>query len=191
MDTPKSKIDEAMEEYDRLHNIPVDVTDSITHAEFVAGMRNQTVNFAITGGDPMRLVSGAGRAFFTVFFLLYLIAPILVIPFWAYQERNWWLLLGIIVASLIAPQLAQLKRSYIGGLFFLASLIFLFTKGLHSYYTFFSLCAFSSYLFFRLAEAVQASSARQTLIDSPECFRRETAAKGIYVWRRRDLSSPV
>lgn len=188
MDNPKSKIDEVMEEYNRLHNIPVDVTASITHAEFVAGMQNQTVNFAVTVGDPIRLVSGTGRAFFMVFLMLYLVAPILVISFWAYHERNWWLLLGIIVACLIAPQLAQRRGSSIGGLLLIASLIALFIKGVHNCFTFFFLCAFWSYLFFQLTEAVRIVCARQTLIDSPERFSQEVAAKGVYVWRKRDVS---
>jgi hypothetical protein len=187
MDAPKKRIGEVMEEYDRLHDVPINVTETITHEAFVRGLRDQTIGFATKGGEPIRLVSGAGRVFFTICFLLYLLAPVIVIPVWAYHERNWWLLLGIVVASLIAPQLAQRKGSSIGGLLFLASLVFLFTKGLHNYFTFFSLCAFWSYFFFQLAEAIQIECAKHTLIHSPERFRREIAANGLYIWRKRDL----
>jgi hypothetical protein len=187
MDAPKKSIDDVMEEYDRLHNIPIDVTKIITHEEFVKGLQDQTVGFATKGGEPIRLVSGVGRVFFTVCFLFYLLAPALFIPVWAYHERNWWLLLGIVVACLIAPQLAQRKGSFIGGLFFLASLVFFFTKGFHNCFTFFSLCGLWSYFFFQLAEAVQMEFAKNTLIDSPERFRREIAANGLYIWRKRHL----
>jgi hypothetical protein len=187
METPKKNIDEVMEEYDKLHNIPIDVTQTISHEEFVKGLQDGTVGFAPRGGEAVRLASGSGRVFFTICLLLYLVAPVLVIPVWAYHERNWWLLLGIVVASLIAPQLAQRKGSSIGGLLLLASIIFFFTKGVHNYFTFFPLCALWSYIFFQLAEAVQGESARKTLIGSPECFRHEVAAGGLYIWRKRDL----
>ena len=190
MQTHKSKIDEVMEKYDRLHNIPINITDTVTHSEFVAGTQNQTVTFAVLGGEPIRLASGGAKAFFTVLVQLYLVAPMLVVPFWAYHERNWWLLFGI-VASLIASQLAQLKGNSIGGVFLLANLIFLFTRGLHSYYTFFSFCALWSYMFFQIADAVQTVCARQALLDRPELFSREVAEKGILIWRRRDAPVPA
>ena len=37
MSDEEKTIDEAMEGYNRLHNMPIDVTD-ITHEEFVAGV---------------------------------------------------------------------------------------------------------------------------------------------------------
>jgi hypothetical protein len=188
MNAPKKSIDEVMEEYDRLHNIPINVTETITHEEFVRGLQDGTVSFATKSGEPVRLASRAGRIFFKVCFLFYFVAPVFVIPVWAYHERNWWLLLGIVVASLIAPQLAQRKGSSIGGFFLLASLIFFFTKGVHNYFTFFSLCTLWSYFFFQLAEGVQIESAKQTLIHSPERFQQEIAANGLYIWRKRDLA---
>ena len=143
------------------------------------GLEDGTVGFATKGGEPVRLASRAGRVFFKVCFLFYLVAPVLVIPVWAYHERNFWLLLGI-AASLIAIQLAQRKGSSIGGLLLLATLIFFFTKGIHNHFTFFSLCALWSYFFFQLAEAVQIESAKRTLIGSPERFQREIAANGFF-----------
>jgi hypothetical protein len=190
MDAPKKSIGEIMEEYNRLHNIPIDVTASITHNEFVRGLRDGTVGFAPKGGEPIRLVSGIGRVFFNVSFFLYLLAPILVIPLWAYHERNWWLLLGIIVACLIAPQLAQRKGSTVGGILLLASIVLFFTKGIHNYFTFFSLCALWSYCFFQIAEAVQIEGAEQALIKNPELFHREIATDGLYIWRKRTAQSP-
>ena len=176
-----------MEEYNKLHNVPINVTETITHEEFVRGLQDKSVGFAPKGGQPIRLVSGAWRVFFTVSFLLYLVAPILFIPVWAYHERNWWLLLGIVIACLIAPQLAQRKGNLIGGLILLASVVFLFAKGFHNVFTFFSLCALWSYFFFQLAEAVRTEGTTHTLIRSPERFRQEIASNGLYIWRERNL----
>jgi hypothetical protein len=58
MDAPKKSIDEVMEEYDRLHNIPINVTETITHEEFVRGLRDGTVSFATKGGEPIRAHHG-------------------------------------------------------------------------------------------------------------------------------------
>jgi hypothetical protein len=118
--------------------------------------------------------------------MLYLVAPVIIIPLWAYHERNWWLLLGIIVASLIAPQLAQRKGHTIGGFLFLACLIFGFSKGIHNYYTFFSVCTLWSYMFFQMAESSQTIYAMQSLVDSPELFTKAIAEKRIRVERQRD-----
>jgi hypothetical protein len=40
-------IDEVMEEYNKLQNLPLNVTDSITHEEFVAGVAHKTTGFKI------------------------------------------------------------------------------------------------------------------------------------------------
>ena len=186
MDTPKKNYDQIREEFDKLHNIPVDVTDSITHAEFVTGVQNQTVGFIVMCGQPITLVKGGRKVIFNTLVMLYLIAPLILIPLWAYHERNWWLLLGIIVACLIAPQLAQRKGYFIGGVFLAASFVFWISKGVHNYYTFFSLCALWSYMFFQMAESVQMDYAMQSLVESPELFTKAIAEKRIRVERQRD-----
>jgi hypothetical protein len=179
-------IDEVTEEYNRLHNIPIDVTDSITHADFVAGVQNRDVGFKVVRGEPITLVKGGRKTMFNVFVLLYSVVPITIIPFWAYHEQKWWLLPGIIVASLIAPQLAQRKGHSIGGLLLLACLVFWMSTGFHSYYTFFSLCSLWGYLFFQIAESIQTDSAMQALVNSPELFTRAIAEKRIRIVRRRE-----
>jgi hypothetical protein len=186
MDEPKKSVGEVMEEYNKLHNVPPDVTGTITHEEFVLGLKDKSVGFAPKGGQPIRLVSGVGRVFFVVCVIFYLGRPILVIPLWAHHEHNWWLLLGIVVACVIAPQLAQRKENLIGGVLFLGSLVFLSAKGFHNAFTFLFLCALWSYFFFQLAQAVQIEYARNALIASPELFRREIAENGLYIWRKRN-----
>ena len=186
MNNPKKSIDEVMEEYDALHNIPIDVTDAITHEEFVTGVRNKTIGFKVMQGEPITLVKGVRKTVFNILVMLYIVAPFLIIPFWAYHESNWWLLIGIVVASLLAPQLAQRKGHSIGGLFLLACVGFWFFKGIHNYYTFLSLCALWGYMFFQMADNAQTEYAIQSLIDSPELFKKAIAEKRILVVHRRD-----
>jgi hypothetical protein len=186
MGTAKKSIDEVMEEYNRLHNVPVDVTDSITHEEFVSGVQNQTIGFKVLRGEPITLVRGARKSIFNCLVVLYLVAPLVMVPLWAYHEGNWWLLPGVVIASLISPQLAQRKGHSIGALFLLACLIFWLSKGIHNYYTFFSLCALWGYVFFQMADSAQAEYAMQSLVEDSGLFSRAIAEKRISVCRRRD-----
>jgi hypothetical protein len=186
MDTQKKNIDDVMEEYNRLHNIPIDVTDSITHSDFVTGVQNRAVGFIVMSGEPITLVKGGRKMMFNVFVMLYLIAPVIFIPFWAYHERNWWLLLGIIVASLIAPQLAQRKGHSIGGVFLVLCFVCWISGGIHNYYTFLFLCALWGYMFFKIAESAQTGYAMQSLVESPVLFTKAIAEKRIRIERRRD-----
>ena len=186
MGTQRKSIDEVTEEYNKLHNVPVDVTDSITHEEFVTGVRNKTVGFKVLRGEPITLVRGARKTMFNCLVVLYLVAPLIIVPLWAYHERDWWLLAGVGIASLISPQLAQRKGHSIGALFLLACLIFWLSKGIHNYYTFFSLCALWGYMFFQMADSSQTAYAMQSLIEDSDLFSRAIAEKRISVCRRRD-----
>ncbi len=179
-------IDEVMEEYNKLHNIPIDVTDSITHEEFVAGVANKTTGFKVVGREPITLVSGVRKSMFSFFAALYLAAPLLIIPFWAYHERNWWLLIGIPIASFIAPQLFALRQRFSSGaLLLVACIVFWVIKGLHSDFTFFLLCSMWGCFFFQLADSAQTRYAMESLVESPDLFNKAIADKSIVILRKR------
>jgi hypothetical protein len=184
MKTQMKTTAEIMEEYDILHHVPQDITDSITHQEFVAGVRDKTVGFAMNGGEPSTLVRGGRKVAFNVLVMLYFLAPVLMIPVWAYHESKWWLLIGIPVSSIIAPQLQAFKKS-IGGLLLFATAVFWFFGGIHNYLTFFSLCGLWGAMFFQMAEEAQIEYAMQSLIESPELFKDAVIKQRIRVLRKR------
>jgi hypothetical protein len=157
----------------------------ITHDEFVTGVQNKTIGFKVMQGEPHRLIKGFGKLFFNFLVMLYTIAPLFIIPLWAYHEQNWWLLIGIIVC-LISTQLEQLKPYFAGSFFFCATIGFWFLKGIHNYFTFFSLCAFWSCMFFRLAEDTQKSHAIKTLVENPELFEEAVVQNRIMIVRKND-----
>ena len=141
----------------------------------------------MNGGEPIALVKSIGlKALFGVYVMLYLVAPIVIIPIWAYHEGNWWLLFGIIVACVIAPQLAQRKGHLFGGLLLLTSALFWYLMGIHSYYTFYSVCALWSYMFFQIADNSQAAFAMRSLVESPDIFAEAIAERRIRVIRKRE-----
>jgi hypothetical protein len=113
-----------------------------------------------------------------------------IVPLWAYHEQNWWLLLGIVFASIIAPQLAQIRAGYVGIILLFVSIGLLLMRGIHFLATFLALSSLWSFAFFQLAEYIQRTSATRTLIDSAERFQSEVSSGNIRVYRDRE-SSPT
>jgi hypothetical protein len=186
MSEPKKTIQETMEEYDRLHNIPINVTESITHAEFVKGMQDKTVGFKVMRGEPYQLTTGAKRTVFNILVMLYTVAPLILIPLWAYYESNWVLLAGIAVSYLASFSAA--RQSKIIFLFTLLCIGYWIRSGfhIHDYITFFFFCALWGYMVFQMAESAQTEYAAQALMDNPNLFNEAIAQERIIVIRRRD-----
>ena len=185
MNSPKKTIDEVTEEYNKLHGLPVDVTKQTGHEQFVEGLRNGTLGFKVIRGEPITLVKGGRKIVFNALVVLYLIAPLLTIPFWAYHRGNWWLLAGIPVASLISPQLAQIKGHLPGVCFLIATVGLWFSRGFRDPWTFLSVCALWGYALFQMAENAQTGYAIQCLIEDPALFDRAILEERILIVRPR------
>ena len=166
----------------------VKANKSITHADFVAGVQNHTMGFKCMFGEPSQFIRGARRTIFNFMVVLYLIAPLLLIPFLAYHEHNWWLLIGIVVASVIAPQIAQIAKSF-GGLLLLICAVLWFTLGFHHTLTLLTVCALWGFMFFQIAESCQNEYAMQRLIEHPEIFEDAIARNRIMIIRKDDESN--
>jgi hypothetical protein len=89
-----------------------------------------------------------------LFFVLYVFAPLIAIPYWAYSNANWYLLFGIAFSyfgsySASSPRL----KSYI-FLFTIISLGVWIGEGfsIHQYITFFFFCSLWGYLTAKIAE---------------------------------------
>lgn len=191
MNDQRKSIDDVMEEYNKLNNIPIDVTNNITHAEFVTGMQNKTIGFKCLLGEPCQFIRGARKAIFNILVLFYMTAPLIIIPLWAYHEDNWWLLIGIVVSWGATAATSQsvsvaVKGKTVGGILLLACIVFWVSKGIHNYFTFFSLSALWGCMLFQMAEGVQTEYAMQSLIESPELFNEAIAQNKIMIVRRRD-----
>ncbi len=115
--------------------------------------------------------------------MLYILAPLLIIPLLAYFEQNWWFLIGIVIASIIAPQLEQVKPYTAGSIFLCAAAVSWFYEGFHNCLTFSSLCGFWGCMFFRLAEDIQSQYAIQSLKKNPKLFNEAIAQNRIMIIR--------
>lgn len=77
----------------------IKINQGMTHAEFVAGVKNQTigVKFSI-GFRKSQLFSGLRSFLFFSVVLGYFVFPWIGVPFWSWHEHNWWLLIGILAS---------------------------------------------------------------------------------------------
>ena len=184
--------EDAMKDFDRAHSTPIDVTDDITHDQFVAGVKEGKIGIKVLIGEPSTLVSGVRKLIFNVLVMLYLLAPAVVLSFWAYRKGDWWPLIGIAV-SWISTFWTANSRAIVygskmtGGLLFLVCILSWLALGIHSYVTFLLLCALWGCVVFQMAEICQNDYALQCLTENPGLFERSVATRRIMVIRRRDL----
>ncbi|HEY6873828.1 MAG TPA: hypothetical protein VI298_13980 [Geobacteraceae bacterium] len=161
---------------------------NISHADFVAGMQNKTMGFKCLLGEPSQLISGMRKTIFNVLVVLYMIAPLIIVPLWAHHENNWWLLIGIIIswASSVATSSSVrvvIKRKSVGGSLLLACIVLWVLKGIHYYFTFYALCALWGCMLFQMAEEAQWDYAMQSLIENPELFNEAIVQSKIMIVR--------
>ena len=157
----------------------------ITHADFVAGVQSRTMGFKCVIGEPSQFIRGPRRTISIFTITLYLIAPLFLIPLLAYREKNWWLLTGIVIATLIGPQLAQFAKS-IGGLLMIGCAALWVTLGFHHTLTLLSLCLFWGFAFFQIADLCQSEYAMQCLVEDPELFEDAISKNRILIIRKNE-----
>jgi len=181
-------------EYHDYQNAHISETNkNIAHADFVAGMLNGTLGFTCMSGAPYKFIRGARRTIFNIMVMLYMFAPAIIIPLWAWHEHNCWLLLGIIVSLLgtcIAALLIynQQKQTSIGALLLIASVTSLLCLGIHSYCTIFVLSALWGMMLYMIADNVEREYAMQSLIENPEVFEDAIAQNKIMIERKDNES---
>ena len=165
----------------------------ITHADFVVGVQNRTMGFKCMLGEPYQFIGGAHRKILSILVLLYLIAPAIFVSLWAWHEHSWWLLAGIAVSAIgtrIAARLIYSRdRQYsIGTLLLVASVVSWLCFGVHSYYTFFALCALWGLMLFMMADNAEREYAMQSLIEHLGVFEDAIARNRIMITRKDDES---
>ncbi|MEY2520074.1 MAG: hypothetical protein QOF24_1833 [Verrucomicrobiota bacterium] len=168
-----------------------EANEGITHAQFVAGAQSGTIGFKCMIGEPRQFLAGAHKAIFSIFVLLYTISPLILVPIWAYHERNAWLLLGIPV-SYIASYSAAAHSKLIFLLQVLCIGVWLKAGfSFHQYITFFFFCSLWGYLFFQVAESTQTQHALQALIQHPDVFDRAITQHRIMIVRKEECAISI
>ena len=133
---------------------------------------------------------------FLVFWLLYFVAPLLLVPIFAYSAGNAWLLFGILfsyVGTASAP-----SRSSVVTLATLGMIGFWLSQGfsIYQYATFYYFCALWGFLMYRFAEAYDQERKRGTLDNDEDMSRhldenKEAIAKKLSEWRKENPDAEV
>jgi len=166
------------------------IISDITHADFLAGVRDGTISFDFVPGQPLNLlIRGARRMVLVSLNLLHMVSLILLIPLWAWHEQNWWLLLGMvawIIGTQTAALLTSIKKSAtsLGGFLAFVCLMCWIFLGFHNYYTFFILSTLCGLIFFATAEHVEIEYALQSVVENPHVFREAILRNLIVIARR-------
>jgi hypothetical protein len=159
---------------------------NVSHADFVAGVRNGSMGFQCMGFEPNLLVRGVRRTILNVLVLSYAVLPIVVVPVWAWYYRDWWLLLGVPAAY--AGSFSATWRSKLIYVFFCLCVGVWLRNGFstHQFITFFFFWSLWGYMLFLIAEHAQEQFSIQSLVENPDLFQRAVAHNKIKIVRRDD-----
>jgi hypothetical protein len=166
-----------------------EANNNISHRDFVAGVKSGTMGFKCMLCAPHQLIRGVRGIIFSGFVFLYVFAPFIFISLWAWRARNPWLLVGIITSGLGSRIAAHLiyneqKQYSIGAFLLIASVVSWLCFGIHSYYTFFVLCALWGLMFFMIAHNAEKEYAMQSLVENPEVFEDAVKRNKIMIVRK-------
>jgi hypothetical protein len=173
-----------LEEYKDHPTHRFEVTQTTSHTEFVSGVRDHSIGLVVVR-DPGTLMDRPRYLVFMLLLGLHLVVPLIVIPIWAYHEKSWWLLSGIVVADFLAHHLSEVKGPYVGALLLAAFVPLWLSCGMHNYWTFTSLCALWGYGTFQICFSGRIDLASASLVRHPERFKKAVADKQIILMSRR------
>lgn len=194
----KKDLNAIMEEYRKAHNLPMDISDSITHEDFVIGVRTTKIGFKVLKGEPIGLVKGTRKIILNILVLLYMWIPFIIIPLLAYFAANWWLLFAVVLSPLFAHFAAwknakapEKWKANIIIYFTLFCIGYWIKNGFHffDYITFFFFCSLWGHLLFLMAESVQNFYAMQELIENAELFYSAIKQEKIMIIKVREQQS--
>lgn len=94
------------------------------------------------------------RIMFNLFAFLYMVAPLIVVPYWAYSNSNGYLLFGILFSWFASFTTFKPKLKKFIIIFTMLCIGFWLKSGfsIHQYITFFFFCSLGGYLFAQIAE---------------------------------------
>ncbi len=157
----------------------------MTHAEFVqkAKAKQMGVKFVIR---PSKLLRGWRQMVFSSLVCGYSILPWIACPLWAWHEHSWWLVLGVFVSKGATRTAANEKEPPVGSGILLACVAggLWAWLGIHSYWTYFVLCAAWGMLLFAKADKFESTAALKTLIERKDVFDRMASTGQIMIVRR-------
>jgi hypothetical protein len=153
---------------------------SIDHKEFVDGLKSNKLFYTFVG-EPASILIKRQRATFNVLVVMYIVAPLVLVPFFCYHFNNWWLLFGI-------------PFSYVGSVsgawkIHIPAYLMLYFIGeaiaghwhFKDYDDFFYICLLWGYLWFRYANEYQRIQAHASLLNHDQVYYDAVKSKKLIV----------
>jgi len=164
-------------------------TDMVTHEQFVAGCRDGTMKATPYKGNAYFLIQGERRKkIFSFLVLLYLCGPLILIPFWSWQQGNSKLFYGIIISwisTFVTKKLVKQKwqNSFCTWLLVFTLLAWVML-GNQSYYTVFLTLSFFGCFSYILCEGVMYIFIQKSLLENASFFKQAVTEQRIWIVKK-------
>jgi hypothetical protein len=130
-------------------------------------------------------LKGFGKILFYICVWGYMIMPLILIPIFAYEYDNWYLLFGL-AFSYFSTFLALKKKSWLWAAPLIPMIIFWIKTGFHmsNYFTFFYICAVWGGWMYSLAIGYEDEFAKIQILKNPELFNDLSEKEVIFFMRK-------
>lgn len=196
-DEKRSEYKRIIEDFNKEHNLPIDITDDITHDDFVVGVKAKKMGFKVLKGEPNTLLYGNRKLIFNIYVMFYIIIPLLAVPFLSYLEKNWLFLFGILFSyaftffATYSTAHLPIKFKWLKNIIIYYSLFcigYWIKNGFHinDYITFFYFCSLWGTFWFKVAETAQNDFLIELLIQDSQLFHRAIIDEKIMIIKVRE-----
>ena len=169
----------------------IEIIHGLTHAEYMENVQHdKTLRFEFSPlfSNEQSFLKGFGKIIFSISTFSYMIAPLILVPIFAYKYSNWYYLFGITFCylSTFLEMRKTIKFIYAYCIFYLAW--YWHDCGFHldDYANFFGLCIFWGSSFYYIATIIEDDFAKQEILKNAELFNKLSEEKIIFFGRKID-----
>ena len=167
----------------------VEIIHGMTHAEYIDNIKyDKTLRFEFSAlfSNEQIFLKGSGKIIFSICVFAYMIAPLLLVPIFAYKYSNWYLLFGIAFCylSTFLEMRKIIKFIYAYCIFYLAWYWYDYGFHLDDYGNFFGLCIFWGSSFYYIATIIEDEFAKGEIVKNEELFNKLSEDKIIFFGRK-------
>jgi len=164
-----------------------EIMESIPYEDFIFGEKNKSLKLHLSPffKNRFKILTVSQKATFYFFVILYMLGPIIIVPYFAHKFDNRYLLFGILISyisTLLTPRTAM-------HIFFITlfCIFFWIISGfdIHEYVTFFYFCALGGYFFYQMADGLEEEYAKQNIIKDYNLFYDLLLERKIFISRKK------
>lgn len=143
---------------------------SMTHQEFKEQVKAGKIKFEVMVKNKYKVLEKSHRIIFFIYVSLYLVLPIIAVPFFAWHYGNWNLLWGLLISALASA--LNKKISLLLLAYTVYCLIGWFRVGFHfeDPFTFYAVCAWWGAWWFLIADAAEEQFFKEAVLTNEDIF---------------------